>query len=336
MSATLADLAVPVVQAPMAGGVGTPALVAAVSNAGGLGSLAAGYLTPDALRAQIAEVRRATSRPFGVNIFSPPRVQGEHEAVAKYAEMLKPWALTQGVALGDPAFDDDGFTAKIAVLLDQRPAVASFTFGAPSAATTHRLHAAGIEVWVTVTDPREATEAMTSGADVLVAQGAEAGGHRGAFEDRDDVPLPLVELLARLGTDRTIVAAGGLMDGPDIAGVQRMGAAAAQMGTAFLLCNEAGTSPAHRKAIAEGRATTLTRAFTGRRGRSLVNGWTDHIGDVAPSAYPQIHHLTAPLRIRGRITGDPDLMHLWAGTGHDRARAVPAAEVMRSIAANLR
>jgi nitronate monooxygenase len=336
MSATLAGLDLPIVQAPMAGGVGTPELAAAVSNAGGLGSLAAGYLTVDALQAQIAEVRRATPRPFSVNVFAPPRVRGERDAVARYAAALEPWAVAQGLALGAPAYDDDGFAAKIALLLDQRPAVVSFTFGAPSAETTHRLRNAGIEVWVTVTGPREASEAIAAGADVLVAQGVEAGGHRGTFDDLDDECLPLVELLAKLGTGRPIVAAGGLMDGPDVTRARLLGAAAAQMGTAFILSHEAGTSPAHRKAITEDRPTILTRAFTGRRGRSLVNGWTNCIGDGAPSAYPEIHHLTAPLRVRGRITGNPDLMHLWAGTGHIRAQAVPAAEVVRSVAANLR
>ncbi|MGD9696600.1 MAG: nitronate monooxygenase [Thermoleophilia bacterium] len=329
------DLAVPVVQAPMAGGPSTPALAAAVSGAGGLGFVAIAYLAPDAAAARIAEVRALTGAPFGVNLFCPPSGAAAPAAVDAYRRVVEPLAAAHGVALGAPRVDDDGWEAKLDLLVEHRPAVVSFAFGCPDGAVVERLRAAGIAVWVTVTDAREAALAAAAGADALVAQGAEAGGHRGSFEDRDDPPQPLDELLPAVraaGGGAPVVAAGGLMDGGAIAAALGAGAAAAQLGTAFLLCPEAGTSPVHRAAVAGSAPTTITRAFTGRRARGVVNAWTEGIGRDAPSAYPEIHHLTAPLRAHGRARGEADLVSLWAGVGHARARPIPAAELVAELA----
>jgi nitronate monooxygenase len=330
------------VQAPLAGGPSTPALAAAVSEAGGLGFVAAGYLAPDDLRAQVDEVRRLTPEPFGVNIFSPPAIQGDAELVQRYAGLITPLAEAEGVSLGEPRSDDDGYEAKLELLLEKHPAVVSFTFGCPSADVVSALTTAGVEAWVTVTDADEAEQAAVVGADVVVAQGAEAGGHRGSFVDDDNEPLLLLRLLrvtrerlSARGAIATIVAAGGLMTGADIAAVLEAGASAAQLGTAFLLCPEAGTNPAYREALLTGRTTTLTRAFTGRRARGLTNAWTERIGADAPSAYPEIHHLTSPLRAHGRRTNNTDLFNLWAGEGHKMARALPAAEIVAQLCAEL-
>ena len=323
----------PVVQAPMAAGPSTPALAAAVSGAGGLGFVAAGYRTPDQLRTDMAATRASTARPFGVNIFVLGGVPADAAAVARYAELLAPMARSAGVELGVPRSDDDHYAAKLAVVVEERPAVVSFAFGCPAPAAVDRLHAAGIAVWVTVTDASEAAAAAAAGADALVAQGSEAGAHRGSFTDGDDEPIPLADLVpAVLATGLPVVAAGGLMDGADIAAVRAAGAGAAQLGTAFLLCPEAGTAPVHRAAIAAPAVTTITRAFTGRRARGIVNAWTEAVGDAAPSAYPEVHYLTAPLRAHGRAVGHPDLVNLWAGTRHHLAREIPAAELVAELA----
>lgn len=336
MSAVLDQLAVPVIQAPMAGGPGTTALAAAVCEAGGLGFVAGGYLTPDAFRDQIARVREQTARPFGVNLFVPNTAPGDPAAIERYVAELAPLAQSHDVALGAPVHDDDHDEGKLEVVFAQRPAVASFTFGLPSVDVIAALHAAGIEVWVTVTDRAEADAATSSGADAIVAQGTEAGGHQGSFTDHDRPRLPLTDLLAAVvpHCPVPVVATGGIMDGAGVRAALGAGATAAQLGTALLLCPEAGTSEAHRAAMGLGRPTTLTRAFTGRLARGIRNEWTDAFPD-APSAYPEVHHVTAPLRSHGRSVGDPEMLNLWAGLHHAEARAVPASEVVAGIAADL-
>ena len=329
----------------MAGGPSTPALAAAVCEAGGFGFVAAGYLDAAALRAQIETVRALTTRPFGVNVFAPPSTPASRSAVDAYAELIAPMAAAAGVGLGTPRFDDDHFDAKLAVVLDTRPAVVSFTFGAPDPGTIRELQARGIEVWITVTSRDEARSAALSGADALVVQGAEAGGHQGSFVDTDDEPLPLLELLGAVGTVISelphrysgcrMIATGGLQTGQQIAAALAAGASAVQLGTAFMLCPEAATSDAHRLALATTAPTTLTRAFTGRRARGIVNAWTDVAGNAAPTAYPEIHHLTAPLRVHGRRVGNPDLINMWAGVNHELTRAVPAAQIVAELAAEV-
>src|SRR4051812_38624699 len=192
-------LDVPIVQAPLAGGPSTPELAAAVSGAGGLGFVAAGYRTADALAEDLARTRALTDRPFGVHVFAPTGAPASPDAVRRYADALRPLAGAAGGGWGEPRFDDDAFAAKVALLAGDPPAVVSFTFGCPPAETIERVRRAGAAVWVTVTGPEEAEQAAAAGADALVAQGVEAGGHRGAFADRDDRGdyrlLPLLSLL---------------------------------------------------------------------------------------------------------------------------------------------
>src|SRR3954466_3707696 len=173
-------LDVPIVQAPLAGGPSTPELAAAVSGAGGLGFVAAGYRTPDALAEAVARTRALTARPFGVNLFAPPAAPADPDAVRRYADALRPLAEAAGVTLGEPRFDDDAFAAKLELLLGAPPAVVSFTFGCPTAETVERVHAAGAEAWVTITGPDEAEQGVAARADALVGQGAQARG-RGAM-----------------------------------------------------------------------------------------------------------------------------------------------------------
>ncbi|MBF6092887.1 NAD(P)H-dependent flavin oxidoreductase [Nocardia cyriacigeorgica] len=326
------DIDVPIVLAPMAGGPSTPELTAAVAEAGGLGMLAAGYLAATALAERIAATRTATAKPFGVNLFVPS-APTPPAAFAGYLDRLR-----ARFPVGEPTHDTDDWDAKLDLLTADPVAVVSFAFGCPSAADVTRLHAVGSEVWVTVTSPAEAAIAVDAGADVLIAQGAEAGGHRATFVDRstDDAadPLGLLALLQLLtaSTDRPIVAAGGIATGAGIAAALAAGASAAQLGTAFLRCPEAGTNQLLRDAVGTDTPTMLTRAFTGRRARGLRNRFlTDFTAD-APVAYPEIHYATAPLRAAARAEGDADAVNLWAGQAHSLTRQLPAGELVATLA----
>jgi nitronate monooxygenase len=319
----------PIVLAPLAGGPSTPELAAAVSNAGGLGFLAAGYLPPDVFAEQLRRTRELTSEPIGVNVFVLDDVEVDNDAVAAYALELEPEAEARGVQLGKPRFDDDWLAEKLEVVVRADVEVVSTTFGCLAADTVARLQESGTRVWATVTAAHEARAARDAGVDALVVQGAEAGGHRGAWRD-DGEATPLPELLALIDVGLPIVATGGIVDRDGVAAVLAAGAQAAQVGTAFLLCPEAGTSEPHRRALRGGGETAFTRAFTGRCARGIVNRFMrEH--QNAPAAYPHIHHLTAPLRAAARAAGDADGINLWAGVNFARAEERPAAEIVASL-----
>ena len=334
----LDELRDPIVLAPLAGGASTPQLTAAVSEAGGFGFLAGGYLTTEALEGRVEQVRELTGSPFGVNLFVPGDPAAETPGLERYLERLVPEASRSGAGLGDPHFDEDGYAEKLELLRGRPPAVISFTFGCPSKEEIAGLKESGIEAWVTVTNPGEARAAARAGADVLVLQGAEAGGHRGSFTDNDEEPLSTLALLRLVAHEvrSPLVAAGGLTDGPAVAAVLAAGAAAAQLGTAFLRAEEAGTEPAYRDALSSQTPTALTRAFSGRRARGIVNRFMTEHSDAAPSAYPQIHHATSPLRAAARKKGDADAFNLWAGQTHRLAPSGPAAEIVREISDSAR
>jgi nitronate monooxygenase len=321
----------PIVLAPLAGGPSTPALAAAVSGAGGLGFLGSGYLPAGRLAEDIQETRRLTGEPFGVNLFVPDR-PSDPDVVARYADTLRGEAAAVGAELGTPKFSDDDWPAKLDLLASDPVAVVSFTFGCPPPDAVRLLHEAGSEVWVTVTTPAEAEVAAAAGADALVVQGSEAGGHRGGFTDTDDAIalLPLLQLV-RAVTDLPLVATGGIATGAAVAAVLAAGARAAAIGSVFLRCPEAGTSAVHRTALESGEPTALTRAFTGRAARGIRNRFlTEHAAD-APSAYPEVHYLTAPLRQAARAAGDPELVNLWAGQAYPLGQEIPAAELVRGL-----
>jgi nitronate monooxygenase len=321
-SPVISRLTVPVIQAPMAGGPSTPELAAAVGRGGGLGFLAAGYLSAERLAQDIARTRALGCDRFGVNVFVGGGSPADPELVDAFARRLSGDAARVGVELGAPHFDDDHFDEKVAVLYRDPVTVASFTFGAPPPEAVDRLHAVGSEVWMTVTSPAEAKAAVGLGADALVVQGVEAGGHRGVFVDDDaqsDLTLLAALQLIAAVTDLPLVASGAIMTGAALAAALVAGAAAGQLGSAFLRSTEAGTSDAHREAVAGSRPTVLTRAFSGRLARGVTNRWHEQLGSQAPHAYPEIHHLTSPLRAYGRRVGDPDLINLWAGQAHQLA-----------------
>jgi nitronate monooxygenase len=318
-----------IVLAPLAGGPSTPELAAAVSNAGGLGFLAAGYLTPHVFAERLARTRELSREPLGVNVFVLEEAAIDDEAVAAYAHELESEARARGVQLGEPRFDDDWLAEKLEVIVGADVDVVSTTFGCLAAATVERLQESGTRVWATVTSLHEARAARDAGVDALVVQGGEAGGHRGAWRD-DGEPAPLHELLASIDVGLPLIATGGIADRVAVRAVVAAGAQAAQIGTAFLLCPEAGTSEPHRRALRGGGETAFTRSFTGRSARGIVNRFMiEHPG--APVAYPHIHHLTTPLRAAARATGDTDGINLWAGVNFARTEPVPAAAIVADL-----
>jgi nitronate monooxygenase len=332
----LRELAVPVIVAPMAGGPSTPELAAAGTNGGGLGYVAAGYLTAEVFAERVVAARQLTSGPLGVNLFVPQASAGTEAEIEAYAAALAGEAQRYGVGLGEPRFDDDRWSAKLDVVLDFRPQVASFTFGLPSADECARLRAAGIVVVGTVTTLAEAQSAVARGVDALVAQGPAAGGHRGTFDpSAQPASEPLDDLLAAVvaGVDVPVVAAGGLATAEDVARAVAAGAVAAQLGTAFLLADEAGSSPVHRAALQDPQftETVVTRAFSGRYARGLRNRFIDEHEAEAPFGYPQIHYLTSPLRAASVRAGDPHATNVWAGTGFRAAKAAPVAEIIDDL-----
>jgi nitronate monooxygenase len=331
----LEHLDVPIVLAPLGGGPSTPELAAAVCEAGGLGFLASGYLSAEQTADSLSRLRALTTRPLAVNVFVPGDGPTPPSVYASYLERVEAWARQRGLEPGDPRYSDDDWEAKLELLTSDPVEVVSFAFGCPAREQVARLQAAGSEVWVTVTAPEEAREASAAGADVLVVQGGEAGGHRASFRDRPDLPVHgLLALLqvVRAAVDLPLVATGGLATGAGVAGVLAAGAQGAQLGTAFMLCPEAGTSPAHREAIATDAPTALTRSFTGRLARGIRNAFMSDLGD-APVAYPEIHYVTAPMRRLARERGEAEAINLWAGEAHALAGPLPAAEVVAGIAA---
>jgi len=326
---------VPIVQAPMAGGPSTPELAAAVSGAGGLGFLAAGYKTPEAMRADITGTRELTSRPFGMNVFMPSQDEIDPALVDAYRDRLAPEAARLGVALGVPGARDDAYEAKIADLLADPPPFVSFTFGCPSPDVVQAFQARDVTVIVTVTSVDEARQA--SAADALCLQGSEAGGHRGSFTNVSDEPLPLRLLLhsVRAMTSQPLIAAGGLASSTDVAEILSLGAVAAQLGTAFVRCPESGASAVHKAALTDPRftSTAMTRAFSGRLARGLVNRFLTEHSPHAPAAYPDVHYVTSPLRKASAAQGDPEGVNLWAGESFHRTTDKPAADLVRDLVA---
>jgi nitronate monooxygenase len=292
-------------------------------------------MTVDGLAEDISVTRGLTSGPFGVNVFYPVREEVDSGAIVAYAHRLQAEAERYGVDLGEPRWTDDAYDAKIELLLRERPAAVSFTFGCPDPEVVRSLRDVGCAVWCTVTCVSEAQQAASAGADALILQGGEAGGHQAGFHDHDDDPLSVLALLRLVSraTDLPLVAAGGLGSGEGIAAALNGGACAAQVGTAFLLASEAGTAPPHRDALRRGNAPTkLTRAFSGRRARGIVNRFMREHDHEAPRGYPEIHHLTVPIRAAARQIGDADGINLWAGQAYPLAREASAGEIVEQLA----
>jgi nitronate monooxygenase len=331
------NLGVPIIQAPMAVGGDTPALVAAVSNAGGLGCIGAAYLTPAQIHELARAVRGQTTRPFGINLFAP--VPSEHQSahVAAALALLTPYYDELGIDpprdLPQPAWT---FEEQFAAVLESGASVFSFTFGmlpGPALqAVKERMFVMG-----TATTVAEAVAQARSGVDAVIAQGSEAGGHRGTFAvPFEEAMVGTIALVPQVAdaVSTPVVASGGIMDGRGVAAALALGASAAQLGTAFLTTDEAGIPQAYKDAIlaAGEHETRITRAFSGRPARGIVNRFMSEV-DAAATAlpFPYQNALTRPLRQTAARQGRADLLSLWAGQGVRLARRGSAADLMRTL-----
>jgi nitronate monooxygenase len=338
----------PIVQAGMAGGITTPELVAAVSNAGGLGTIGGGYLTPDQLRESIHRVRELTDRPFAVNLFAPqePTVSDDEvRAMAAYLdEIRRDLGIKESPSIKKYA---ESFEEQVEVVIEERVPVFSFTFGIPRAEILDRLREHGSTLIGTATTPREAIALEQCGVDAIVVQGSEAGGHRGTF--LEDVERSLIGTMALVPqvVDRVsvpVIASGGIMDGRGLVACLALGAAAVQMGTAFLACPESGAHRLYKQRIlqSEDDTTEVTRAYSGKPARGVRTRFMERMrGYSGPiPAYPVQNALTRDIRQEAAKRDDPEYMSLWAGQAHPLATAEPAATIvqrtMEEAAATLR
>jgi nitronate monooxygenase len=327
----------PVICAPMGGGPSTPELVAAVSNAGGLGCLAAAYLAPEQITAAIAKVRSLTTRPFCVNLFAGGYRRENQVLTEPMLEMMRPVHQALGLPPPElPKMQEDPFPAQLEAVLAARPPVFSFTFGIPGAEAMGRLRSYGIITVGTATTFAEAMFLKEAGVDAIVAQGEEAGAHRGTFAGPfEESMVHTVDLVDELAGMAPIIASGGIMDGQDIAKMLGHGASAVQLGTAFLTCPESGASAAYKQALlaAKHDSTVVTRAFSGRPARGLRNAFIARLdgkeGAILP--YPLQNALTRPMRTAAAELGDAGYLSLFAGRGVSRCRTLPAASLVKAL-----
>jgi nitronate monooxygenase len=334
------EMSIPLVAAPMSGGPTTPAMVAAATQAGGLGFLAAGYKTVEAVEAEIKSIR-AEGIPFGINLFAPNPLPVDADSYRAYAAIIQREADQFGLALpSEPIEDTDTFDEKIALLLDAPVPIVSFTFGIPPRGVIAALQQANSVVVQTVTTPAEARQAHDAGVDMLAVQASVAGGHSGTLSPlRPLTPVPIVDLVKQVtaAVPLPVLAAGGLATPSAVADVIRAGAVAAAVGTVLLRATESGASATHQAALADPARTetVLTHAFTGRPARGLRNAFIDAHEAEAPFGYPAVHYLTSPLRKAAAAAGKPDYVHLWAGTGYRHATAEPTSDILRRLASDL-
>ena len=334
---------VPIIQAPMAGGVTTPTLVAAVSAAGALGSFGFAYTQPEAMQRDAAQVRAITDAPFCVNFFvakttGPIDDAAQRDAIAAVAPYYAELGLDPPQPIRPPFAPD--LAAQLAAAEEIRPAVLTFHLGEIDAATIAHLQARGITVGGGATCVAEARHLETIGVDFIVAQGAEAGGHRGTYL-RDPAEamtgtLALVRLIVR-AVSVPVVAAGGIMDGAGVAAALALGAQAAQLGTAFVPCLESGASGLHKAAILSARDddTLVTEKFSGRPARALTNRYIHemHAREAPQLAFPAQNALTGPLRAAALKAGKAEFLSMWAGQAAALSRAIPAADLVRALTA---
>jgi nitronate monooxygenase len=329
----------PIIQAPMAGGATTPELVAAVSNAGALGSFGAATLSPAAIAENVARIRALTDKPFNVNLFVLETPRPTEPELAEALERLAPLRKELGLEPGTipQKFCEDN-RAQIEAVLALKPPVVSFAFAQPDMEFVRAFKKAGSLVIVTVTNVAEAKALEAVGADFVCAQGFEAGGHRGTFiGDVEDSWIGLMALVPQIADQVTIpvIAAGGIMDGRGIAAAFALGADAAQLGTAFLACAESGIHPGYKQKLKEtpDNGTRLTRTFSGRYARGLINEFMERMRPYEKEvpAYPVQNALTAELRQVAAKQNRLEYYSMWAGQGAGLSRGMPAADLVKKL-----
>jgi nitronate monooxygenase len=329
----------PILLAPMAGSGGTPELAAAVSNAGGLGAWGGAYSKPNEIAAAIRRIRQLTSRPFNINLFAggyradrkiDPQPMLEIVGAAHAKLGLPPPVL--------PLEPANPFDEQLEVVLEERPSVFSFTFGMPSAAQIAALKERGIAIIGTATTVEEARRLAQAGVDVVAAQGAEAGAHRGTFAapfEESMVPLATLVREIRASLNLPVIGSGGIMDGRDVPACLKAGADAVQPGTVFLPCPESGAPPVYKRALLEAKkdTTVITRAISGRPARGLTNAFIATVAGKEDTILPfrQQNDLTRPMRNAAGQQGIADFISLWAGQGVARSRAMPAADLVATL-----
>ena len=331
----------PIIQAPMAGGATTVDLVVAVCEAGALGFIGAAYLTPEQIAEAAREVRARTSRPFGINLFAPTRAPEEPADMRPALERVAAFHAELGLPPPTaPRYTGDPFEAQVAAVLESGAAAFSFTFGIPQARHLEAVKARGMFLAGTATTVAEAVALEAAGVDAVVAQGGEAGAHRGTFAVEFESAMIGTMALVPQVVDAVripVIASGGIMDGRGIAAALALGASAVQMGTAFLTTEEAGVPDCYKEAILHAREheTRVTRAFSGRPARGIVNRFMREF-DPYPEAilpFPLQNALTRPLRTAAGKAGKAEFLSLWAGQGVRMARRQKAAELVARLAA---
>jgi nitronate monooxygenase len=329
----------PIVQAPMAGGPTTPELVAAVSNAGGLGSLGAAYLSPETLREQVKEIRDLTERPFGVNLFVPSPFEVEPERIERANTLLERYRKELGIEAPEELSSfAESFEDQLEVVLEERVPVFSFTFGSLEPELVGQLKENGTTVIGTATTVREGLRLEEDGVDMVVAQGSEAGGHRGTFlGDIRDALIGTMALVPQMVDTLSVpvLASGGIMDGRGLAAALVLGAEATQMGTAFLTCEESGAHPEFKRAVLEAAEdeTAVTRAFSGRAARGIKNRFLVEVGEHEEELppFPVQNALTKDVRAAAQRQDHAEFMSLWAGQAVRLASPTNAAELVESV-----
>lgn len=328
----LDTLSVPIMCAPMAGGPSTPELAAAVTNAGGLGSIAGGYLSPEDFEQALTQTRELTGI-FNANIFVPEEVRPQTTELQRYATALE---REFGEAVDVSEFNDDYFYDKIDIVLEHTPEVVTFTFGLPSPAIIRSIQTNACQVGITITNADEAVASVEAGADFLIVQSSDAGGHLSVHrQDQSVTPTVLPDLVqeVRRKVCVPLVAAGGIGTVRQAQQALDAGAQAVSLGTRFLTATEAGTKPAHANALTSGEFTTTvqTRAFSGRIARGLANTFTTTMEKEQVVGYPHVHYMTSP--IRKAHAHDPQMLNLWAGTGFAHCVTQAASDIVREFSA---
>ena len=337
------NIELPIIQGPLGGGPSTPELVAAVSNAGGLGSLGAAYLAPDQITDAILRIRSLTRNPFQVNLFAGGWDANARADPAPMLEILAEIHHTLGLPAPTPPLPKpDPFPEQFEAVQESRPPIFSFTFGIPDADSITRLKKRGIVILGTATTLQEARLLAAAGVDAVVAQGAESGAHRGTFTAPFEACMvPTLELVPAIAAavDLPVIATGGMMGGRDIQAALEAGASAAALGTAFLGCPESGAAEVYKQAILTARedTTVITRAFSGRPARGIPNEFIQKLTgrESAILPYPLQNALTRAMRTAAAKQGNPEFLSLWAGQGVARSRSLPAGELVAQLAREL-